>query len=64
VNVTIVATLVMACVAMIVAVTSALIGVYKRGQNEGRLTEILSQLTAMSADHEARLRTLEKSRVP
>lgn len=50
-----------AAIALLVAVTSSVTTLYKRGQNEGRLTEILSQLTMMSADHEARLRVLERT---
>ena len=46
--------------ALLTAVTSTVALLYKRGANEGRITEILSQLTAMGADHEARLRALEK----
>ena len=50
-----------AAIALLVAVTSSVTTLYKRGQNEGRLTEILSQLTTMSADHESRLRALERT---
>jgi len=46
--------------AVLVAFTALLAALYRRGQNEGRLTEILSQLTAMTHDHETRLRALEK----
>lgn len=53
--------LISAALALFVAVASSVTTVYKRGQNEGRLTEILSQLTTMNADHEARLRTLERT---
>lgn len=47
---------------LLVAVAAIFTAVYKRGQQEGRVTEILSQLTTMMADHETRLRTLEKAR--
>lgn len=48
--------------ALLVAVAAIFTAVYKRGQNEGRLTEILSHLTQMGTDHEARLRALEQAR--
>jgi hypothetical protein len=55
------AAVISAAIALLVAVASSVTILYKRGQNEGRLTEILSQLTTMSADHEARLRVLERT---
>jgi hypothetical protein len=51
------------CVAVLTAAAAMLASVYRRGQHEGRVTEILSRLTAIAADHEARLRALE-SRAP
>jgi hypothetical protein len=46
-------------VAVLVAVCALFAALYKRGQSEGRQTEIMSQLAALGADHEARLRALE-----
>ena len=46
-------------VTMMVAVGGLLTAIWKRGKNEGRLTEILSHMETMSADHEARIRVLE-----
>lgn len=44
---------------MIVAVGGLITAIWRRGQNEGRITEILSHLEVAQADHEARIRTLE-----
>lgn len=43
-----------------VAVAGLLAALFKRGINEGRLTEILSNLQSIVHDHEMRLRELEK----
>lgn len=51
-----------ACVAVLVAISGLLIALYHRGQAEGRLMEILSQLTKIDQDHETRIRSLEASR--
>ena len=48
-------------VAVLVAVCALFAALYKRGMNEGRQTEIMSQLTALGTDHEARIRTLEQA---
>ena len=53
-------TMIGSMVAVVVAIAALLAALYKRGQNEGRMTEILSQLTTMAQDHETRLRTLER----
>jgi hypothetical protein len=53
-------TMIGSMVAVFVAFAALLAALYRRGQNEGRMTEILSHLTAMGHDHEARLRALEK----
>jgi hypothetical protein len=58
-NAAVVASVVASCVAVFTAVAAMFAAVYKRGQHEGRVAEILSRLTAMAADHEARLRILE-----
>lgn len=47
-------------VAVLVAVCALFAALFKRGQSEGRQTEILSQLAALGSDHETRLRTLEQ----
>jgi hypothetical protein len=47
---------------MVTAVITMVATAYKRGQHEGRVTEILSRLAALGADHEARLRALESQR--
>jgi hypothetical protein len=49
-------------VAVLTAVAAMFASIYKRGLNEGRVTEILSRLTTEAADHEARLRALESAR--
>lgn len=46
--------------AMVGMVVTAAITVYHRGQNDGRLTEILASLQAITRDHEDRIRRLEK----
>ena len=48
---------------MIVAVGGLLTAIWKRGQNEGRITEILSHLEVAQADHEARIRALEHGKL-
>lgn len=59
-NVLAIVSIIGSMMAVAVSVAGLLAAIFKRGENEGRLTEILSQLTAMTADHEARLRALEK----
>ena len=49
-------------VAVFVALGGVVVALYKRGQNEGRIAEILSHLNYMATDHEARIRALEKLR--
>lgn len=44
---------------MLIAVGGLVTAIWRRGQNEGRITEILSHLETMTADHESRLRALE-----
>lgn len=44
---------------MLIAVGGLVTAIWRRGQNEGRITEILSHLETMTADHESRLRVLE-----
>jgi hypothetical protein len=61
-NAPVAASVVASGVAVFTAVAAMFAAVYKRGQHEGRLAEILSRLTAMAADHEARLRVLESHR--
>jgi hypothetical protein len=58
----VIASIAASCVAVLVAVAAIFTAFYKRGINEGRQTEILSQLAALGADHEARLRVLEQHR--
>jgi hypothetical protein len=58
-NATVAASVAASCVAVFTAMAAMFAAVYKRGQHEGRVTEILSRLTAMAADHEIRLRILE-----
>lgn len=49
----------------VLASTGAMVAsVWKRGQSEGRQTEIMSQLASLGADHEARLRVLERGAKP
>lgn len=52
-------TAVMASIAVLVAIGGLLVGLFKRGVNEGRLTEILSTLQKIDSDHEIRIRVLE-----
>src|SRR5262249_2354034 len=56
-------TMLSSSVAVLTAAAAMLASAYKRGQHEGRVTEILSRLAAIAADHETRLRALE-SRAP
>jgi hypothetical protein len=58
-NAAIIASIAASCVAILVAVAAIFTAMFRRGINEGRQTEIMSQLTALGADHEARLRALE-----
>ena len=44
---------------MVVAVGGLITAIWRRGQYDGRITEILSHLEVAQADHEARIRTLE-----
>ena len=55
-----VATLITSMVAVVVAVAGLLAAIFRRGQNEGRLTEILSELRRITSDHESRIRILEQ----
>jgi hypothetical protein len=47
------------CFTAVVAVGGLLAALFRRGMNEGRLTEILSTLQTIVSDHEARIRVLE-----
>jgi signal transduction histidine kinase len=53
-----------AVISVLVAVSGLLVALYHRGQAEGRLMEILSQLTKIDQDHESRIRTLESRSHP
>lgn len=53
-------TAISAIVAVVVAIVGLLVALYHRGQSEGRLMEILSQLTKIDQDHETRIRSLER----
>lgn len=55
-------TIVSSMVAVLVAMAGLLVSILKRGQNEGRLMEILSSLKMMMVDHETRIRSLESHR--
>lgn len=54
--------LVAALVAVLTSVGGLLTALYRRGQSEGRAVEIMSQLTAITQDHETRIRVLETHR--
>lgn len=56
---TVVAAVAASCVAVLTAMAAMFAAVYKRGQHDGRVTEILSRLAVMAGDHEIRLRILE-----
>jgi hypothetical protein len=58
-NATVASSVAASCVAVFAAMAALFAAVYERDQHEGRVTEILSRLTAMAADHEIRLRVLE-----
>ena len=62
VDIAVVASAMGSSVAVLTAVAAMFASIYRRGLNEGRVTEILSRLTAIAADHEARLRVLECTR--
>lgn len=61
-SVLVVVSLVSALVAVLSSVGGLLITLFKRGQAEGRAVEIMSQLTAITQDHETRIRVLETHR--
>lgn len=45
--------------AVITLMAGFIVSLFRRGLNEGRLTEILSTLQTIASDHESRIRTLE-----
>lgn len=52
-------TLIADVVTVMGAVGGLLIALFKKGYNDGRLAEILSNLQTYATDHEARIRVLE-----
>jgi len=48
-------------VAVVVMLGSLCVALVRSARHEGRLEQILAQLTTLVADHEARLRTLEQA---
>lgn len=57
-----VVTVIASMVTVLIAVAGLLVALFRRGINEGRLAEILSNLQSLTTDHEARIRVLEAHR--